>query len=92
MTRSQIDLVYGFDGIDDTRSLSGVSIGSKGSSRGSEDNPHSAADIAISKSNKGKTSLTLLSRSTDYLSRPGAPVIPSVLLLIYHYFLFYVLL
>ena len=63
-----MDLVYGSGGtnaagdrysgtevgsIEDNKSLSGVSIGSKGSSRGSEETASGPQDISMSKSNKG---------------------------------------
>ncbi|XP_067943697.1 girdin-like isoform X2 [Watersipora subatra] len=50
LSHSQMDLVYGVDNIEETRSLGGLSIGSKGSSRGSEETP---TDVTMSKNNKG---------------------------------------
>lgn len=53
LSRSQMDLAYDVDSMEDNRSLSGLSIGSKGSSRGSEEAPVGPQDISLSKSNKG---------------------------------------
>ncbi|KAF6038460.1 hypothetical protein EB796_003243 [Bugula neritina] len=52
LTKSQLDLVYGSESVEDSRSLSGVSIGSKGSSRGSEDIATGPSEFTLSKSNK----------------------------------------
>lgn len=71
LTRSQIDLVYGgdrssggYDGgsLEDNKSLSGVSIGSKSSSRGSEETS-APTDISLSKNNKGMW----LNQANNYL-------------------------
>ena len=53
LTRSQIDLVYGREGTEDNRSISDLSIGSKGSSKGSEEAPVGPSEVTLSKSNKG---------------------------------------
>lgn len=55
LTKSQLDLVYGSESVEDSRSLSGVSIGSKGSSRGSEDIATGPSEFTLSKSNKGES-------------------------------------
>lgn len=53
-----MELAYGADSMEDNRSLSGLSIGSKGSSRGSEDAALGPPDVSLSKSNKGESLYT----------------------------------
>jgi len=49
LTKSQLDLTLGL-GTEDTQSLSGVSVSSKTSSKGSDGAP---VDVTITKNNKG---------------------------------------
>lgn len=55
VTQSQLDLTLGMTGRDhDAVSLSNLSVGSKGSSKGSENSSATPSDVTLMKNNKGR--------------------------------------